>query len=90
MAETTLVVKHSVGLHARPAALFVKTAKGFQSKITVANLTRNGNPADAKSVLSVLKAAVAQDHEIHLQAEGDDAQEAIDTLTQLIENNFGE
>ena len=90
MVETTLTVKHKVGLHARPAATFVKTAKTFQAEITMTNLTRNGAPINAKSILSVLKAAVAKDHIIHLQAEGEDAQAAITALTQLIETNFGE
>ena len=90
MTEITLTVKHKVGLHARPAAVFVKLAKTFQSKITLTNLTRSGAPTNAKSILGVLKAAIAQNHSVHLQAEGEDAQEAIIALTQLIENNFGE
>ncbi len=90
MVEASLVVRHEVGLHARPAAAFVKAASGFASDIKIVNKTRDSEPVDAKSIISVFKIAVAQDHEIYLTAEGEDEQEAIDTLVGLIESNFGE
>lgn len=87
-AEATVVVTNEVGLHARPAALFVRKAKEFESTITVQNLTRNGEAADAKSPLSVIKAAVAQNHEIKIVAEGPDAQRAVDALVELVETEL--
>lgn len=90
MIEITVMVKHEVGLHARPAAEFVKLAKQFESKIILTNLTRNGKPTDAKSILGILQAAVSKDQQVHLQAEGADAEAALAALTALIENNFGE
>lgn len=90
MVETTLTVKHKLGLHARPAALFVQTASKFGSKIKVTNLTRQNKMADAKSILGVLTIGVAQNHTITLSADGPDETEAIARLTELIENNFGE
>lgn len=90
MVEKTITVTHKLGLHARPASLFVKAAQTFQSKISIANLTRNTQPGDAKSILTLLQSAVAQEHTIRLVAEGEDADEAIDTLSKLIENNFEE
>jgi phosphocarrier protein len=90
MVETTLTVKHKLGLHARPAALFVQTASKFGSKIKVTNLTRQNKVADAKSILGVLTIGVAQNHTITLSADGPDEAEAIASLTDLIENNFGE
>jgi phosphotransferase system HPr (HPr) family protein len=90
MVETTITINHPVGLHARPAVTFVQTASKFQSKIMLTNLTRNSSEVNAKSIVSVVKAAVAQGHTIRLMADGDDAQAAIDTLTQLIVDNFGE
>jgi phosphotransferase system HPr (HPr) family protein len=90
MVETTITINHPVGLHARPAVTFVQTASKFQSKIMLVNLTRNSSEVNAKSIVSVIKTAVGQGHTIHLMAEGDDAQAAIDTLTKLIEDNFGE
>ena len=90
MIETILTIKHEVGLHARPAAEFVKLARTFESKIMLTNLTRQGKPADAKSILGVLQSAVAKDNQVQLQAAGADAAAAIAALTELIEKNFGE
>lgn len=87
-AEATVVVTNEVGLHARPAALFVRKAKEFESAITVQNLTRNGEAADAKSPLSVIKAAIAQNHEIKIVAEGPDAQDAVRALVSLVETEL--
>jgi phosphotransferase system HPr (HPr) family protein len=88
--EITLIVKNDVGLHARPAALFVKTANKYQSKIMVRNVTRNGKPVSAKSILSVLTLAVTCNHEIHVKAEGEDADAAVADLKRLVESNFVE
>lgn len=91
MTEATIVVHHEVGLHARPAATFVKTAKGFDSAITLTNLSRDGAAsADAKSLVQIFKAAVARGHEIRIEADGPDESEAVATLVGLIESNFGE
>jgi Phosphotransferase System HPr (HPr) Family len=90
MAEATIPVKHKVGLHARPAALFVQTAAKFSSRIKVKNLTANGNFVDAKSIIMVLTLGVMKDHQVVIQTEGVDAQAALEALQALIENNFGE
>lgn len=88
--STKLTVIHEVGLHARPAAIFVQTASNFQSEIQVTNLTTNKGPVNAKSVLMVLTLGVEKDFEIEVTASGTDEQEALDTLSQLIKDNFGE
>ena len=90
MAEATIQVKNKVGLHARPASLFVQTATKFSSKIKVRNLTTNGNFVDAKSIIMVLTLGVMKDHEVVIQTEGTDADAALGALRALIENNFGE
>lgn len=90
MVETKILVKHKVGLHARPASVFVQTANKFASDITVRNLTMGGEAVDAKSILMVLTLGVIQNHEIELQAEGPDEQKALESLGQLVRNNFGE
>lgn len=90
MAEATIQVKNKVGLHARPASLFVQTATKFSSKIKVKNLTTNGNFVDAKSIIMVLTLGVMKDHEVVIQTEGADADAALGALRALIENNFGE
>ncbi len=89
MIERQVKVHSEVGLHARPAATFVKTAQRFSSRITVTNLTRQGEPVDAKSLLQLLKIAVAKDHEIRIVAEGEDEQQAVDTLADLVETTSG-
>jgi len=83
-------VLHKVGLHARPAAMFVKTANGFASRITVENLSKGTSTVNAKSILSVLLAAVQMHDRVRITADGNDEEEAISTLYDLIKNNFGE
>lgn len=90
MIEARLVVTHKVGLHARPAALFVQTANKFSSRIRVSNLTAAGQAVDAKSIIGVLTLGVQQNHKILVQAEGADEQEAVRSLTELVRSNFGE
>jgi len=90
MAEATIQVKNKVGLHARPAALFVQTANKFQSTVKVKNLTTKGDFVDAKSIIMVLTLGVMKDHEVLIQTDGADADMALGALKALIENNFGE
>ncbi len=90
MAEATIQVKNKVGLHARPASLFVQTAAKFSSKIKVKNLTTNGNFVDAKSIIMVLTLGVMKNHEVVIQTEGADADDALSALKSLIDSDFGE
>ena len=87
MPEITLTVHHKVGLHARPAALFVQTARQFESDIHVAHGEREAN---GKSILKVLTLGVNQGTVITIHAEGGDADQALTALERLIESNFGE
>ena len=88
MPATTLTVTHEVGLHARPASVFVKTANQFGADIRVRNKTGNSEWVDGKSILSVLTLGVEQDHVIELEAEGEDSETAMATLTELVHSNF--
>jgi phosphotransferase system HPr (HPr) family protein len=90
MFEATIPVRHKVGLHARPASLFVQTANKFASTINVKNLTVDGKFVDAKSIIMVLTLGVMKDHEILIQTEGADAESALEALKSLVEGNFGE
>ena len=90
MAEAIIQVRHKIGLHARPAAMFVQTATKFSSKVKVKNLTSNGNFVDAKSIIMVLTLGVMKDHEVVIQTDGADADAALEALKSLIEANFGE
>jgi phosphocarrier protein len=87
MQEVTLVVRNKVGLHARPAAVFVQTAKKFKSAIWVA---KGAAEVDAKSILKILTLGVNQGTEIKIKTTGEDEEEAIKALQELIETNFGE
>ena len=87
MPEVKLEIKNEVGLHARPAALFVQTANKFQSAITV----KNGDlSANAKSILHLLTLGAEQGAVITVIAEGDDAEQALQALTELNARNYGE
>jgi phosphotransferase system HPr (HPr) family protein len=90
MVETKIIINHNVGLHARPASLFVQTSNKFSSTIKVKNLTMDGNFVDAKSIIMVLTLGVLKDHEIVIQADGPDEQNASTALAALIGSNFGE
>jgi phosphocarrier protein HPr len=85
MPETTMIVTNEVGLHARPAAAFVKTANKYSSDISIVFGENVGN---AKSILTVLTMGVNQNAEIKIVAEGDDAEEALTALETLVKNNF--
>lgn len=88
--EAIVTVGHPVGLHARPAAQFVQTARQFSSQIQVEALDSGGRVADAKSILMVLTLGVEQNHKVRIIASGKDQAEAIASLVQLVESNFGE
>ncbi len=87
MRELTLTLRNKVGLHARPAALFVQAAKGFKSTIKV---SKDERTVDAKSILSVLTLGAESGAVITLHATGEDEERAIEALQNLIASNFGE
>lgn len=81
------VIQNKVGLHARPAALFVQTAKKFKSNITV---EKNGEEVNAKSILGILSLGVERGAHIVIKAEGEDEKKVMHEIKELIENKFGE
>jgi len=92
MAEGRKVVRHwvvqnSLGLHARPASLFVKTANRFAAAIEV---SKDGHVSDGKSVLGLLMLAAGQGAALEVTAQGEDATEALDALEELIARKFDE
>ena len=90
MRSIELEVRNSAGLHARPAALFVRTAAGFRSKLRVRNVLRQSPHVDAKSILGVLGLGVGHGGRIELIADGDDESQALESLRQLVESGLGE
>jgi phosphotransferase system HPr (HPr) family protein len=88
MKKAMILVQAEVGLHARPAAVFVKQAGQFACEIRIRNCTSGSSWVDAKSILGVLTLGVEKNHEIEMEAEGSDEQAAIDALTALVRSNF--
>lgn len=81
MAERRVNVGAEVGLHARPAAIFVQAAGQAPVGVTVAKA--GGEPVDAKSILAVLSLDVRGGEEIVLRADGDGAEQALDRLAEI-------
>jgi phosphocarrier protein HPr len=86
MAERRVVVASSVGLHARPAALFVQAAT--KSGVGVRIGKDGAEPVDARSILAVLALDVRNGDEVVLRVEGDGADEVLDTLTALLASDL--
>lgn len=81
------VVNFAVGLHARPAALFVRIAQKHAASVTV---TFRDKCVNAKSLLGLLSLGVGQGAVIQIRADGSDEDAAIDALVALVESGFGE
>ncbi len=87
MPSLTLEIKNAVGLHARPASLFVQEAKKYKSEI---NVTNGDVTINAKSILSILSLGADKGSTIVINAEGEDAEHALAGLQALYDSNFGE
>ena len=79
-----IVVKNKLGLHARPAALFVQMANKFDSRITV---EKDNEKVNGKSIMGILTLGVERGSFIIIEAEGQDAQTAISELERLVSSN---
>jgi phosphotransferase system HPr (HPr) family protein len=90
MRISQVTVTHPVGLHARPAAAFVKLANQFNADIRVRNLTNPSDWANAKSILSLLVTGVRQNDRIEIQAEGTDESPAVEALEELVRSDFAQ
>lgn len=88
MKSAQFVVMDPVGLHARPAALFVKLANKFASDISICNLSASGKWANAKSILGLLTCGVKQGDQVEVKAEGADEDMAVEALEELVRSNF--
>lgn len=85
-----LPVRNRLGLHARPAAIFVQTVARFDAKATVRNLSRNGPAVDARSINLVATQAIRQGDEVEVCAEGREAVALLAALQQLAADGFGD
>jgi len=87
MIQKEFTIQNKVGLHARPASVFVQTAMKFKSDIVV---VKDGKEVSAKSILGVLSLGAEKGSKILIKISGEDEKEAIEALDELINNNFGE
>jgi phosphotransferase system HPr (HPr) family protein len=86
-AVRTVVIRNPQGMHARPADLFVKRAAQYQSTIEV---IKDNERVDGKSILAILMLAAVAGTELRLEAIGVDAESALDSLEELVNQGFGE
>jgi phosphocarrier protein HPr len=86
-ARASVVIRHAVGLHARPSVKLTKLAKAFQSRIDL-GLSEEGPWVDAKSIVKVMATKAPQDSMIYFRAEGADADAAVKALVMLVEQDF--
>ena len=85
--QTTVNICNQRGLHARASAKFVKLASSFESEIRV---TRDGVTVDARSIMGLLMLGAGIGCSIDVSAEGPDAEEAMEALTDLVARKFDE
>jgi phosphocarrier protein HPr len=87
MISRQVLVRNELGLHARAAARFVRIATRFRSRIRV---SRHERTMDGKSILGILLLAATKGSRLTVIAEGEDEQDALEALVELIESGFGE
>ena len=85
--EKKFVIKNKLGLHARPAALFVQTANRFDCDIEV---RKGRQKVNGKSIMGIMMLAAGVGTPITVRAEGSDAEMALNAIAELIDTNFGE
>jgi phosphocarrier protein len=84
--ERTAIVASTVGLHARPAAVFVKAAGEQPAQVRIRK--GDGAPVDAASILGIMTLGVEHGDEVVLSAEGDGAEASLDALVALLERDL--
>lgn len=87
MLKQDIEIINKLGLHARASSKFVQTASPFKSEVWV---TRNGQRVNGKSIMGLMMLAAAQGSTIQIEANGADEAQAVQALTALINDYFGE
>jgi phosphocarrier protein len=87
MLTKEITIVNKLGLHARAAARFVNLASQFKSEV---HLTRDGRRVNGKSIMGVMMLAAAKGTTLVLDVAGDDEQDALNKLDELVQNRFGE
>jgi phosphocarrier protein len=86
-AQRELVVINKLGIHARPAALFVKLANRFTSNVLV---DKDGEEVNGKSIMGLMMLAAGPGSKLTVTCEGEDCQQAIDEIEALMKRKFDE
>ena len=82
-----LVVTNKLGIHARPAAMFVKTANQFDCEVFV---EKDGETVHGKSIMGLMMLAAGPGSKIRIQADGEDAAKAVTEIEALLKRKFDE
>ncbi|HJT81632.1 MAG TPA: HPr family phosphocarrier protein [Chthoniobacterales bacterium] len=85
--EKDIAIINRLGLHARPAAMFVRIASRFRAEIWV---SKEGEEVNGKSIMGLMMLAAGQGSKLHLRCEGPDADKAVEELEELIKSRFNE
>ena len=85
--KSKLIIKNKYGLHARPAALFVQTASGYNADVTI---SKDGLEVNGKSIMGVMMLAAEMGSEIVLKVDGKEEKELMQALTDLLKGKFNE
>lgn len=87
MVEVTAKIVNKLGIHARPASLFVQTASKFKSDVVV---VKDGMEVNGKSIMDIMILACEPGCEVTIRTEGEDEREAATALEKLIQDKFYE
>ena len=87
MIKRDFTISNKLGLHARPSAQLTQTASRFAADI---HISRNGRRVNAKSIMGVMMLAAGQGSSVTVEAEGEDAEQALQAIGELIADGFGE
>ena len=87
MYKEEVVLKNETGLHARPVSIFVKEASKFSSDIKV---VKDGKEFNGKSIMGILSMGAGKGDILTIKAEGEDEENAVKTLVDLISNKLSE
>ena len=85
--EKEIAIINRLGLHARPAAMFVRIASRYRSEVWV---SKEGEEVNGKSIMGLMMLAAGQGSKLRLRCEGPDADKALEELEQLIKSKFNE
>lgn len=86
-AQSSVVIEHEVGLHARPSVKLTQLAKSFRSRIEISTAAE-GPWIDAKSIVKVMGSKTPKGALLHVRAEGEDAENAVQAIVALVERDF--